>query len=119
MGEEYSLNSLFNQKFQDFELFLVNDGSTDGTWSLVQRLCEPHRQQIVLISHDNNLRIPTRRNEAISLAQGRYLAVADGDDFSFDYRFQGQVPVGSRFGKGLVRFLTANLPELELPEFSR
>ena len=63
---EYSLNSLFSQKFQDFELILVNDGSTDGTWSLVQSLTEPHRDQVTLISHDDNLRIPTRRNEAIS-----------------------------------------------------
>lgn len=88
---EYSLKSLFNQTFQDFELFLINDGSTDNTWSLVQSLCEPHSEQIILISHDDNLRIPIRRNEAISLAQGKYIAIFDGDDISFDYRFQGQI----------------------------
>jgi glycosyltransferase involved in cell wall biosynthesis len=90
--EEYlrpSLESVFAQTFSDFELILVNDGSTDHTRDILLEYME--RPNVRLLENRYNEGIPVSRNRALLAASGEYVAIHDGDDISLDHRFEKEV----------------------------
>lgn len=84
---EASILSILNQTFKDFELIIVNDGSTDDTVAVVERFDDP---RIRLIHNDKNRGIPFTRNRLLELAQGEYIAILDSDDIAFPDRLEIQ-----------------------------
>lgn len=75
-----AIESVLGQSFTDFELIIVDDGSLDGLYDL---LLEYQKQdhRIVIVRHDINSGLPGLRvNEAILLAQGKYIAYMFEDD---------------------------------------
>ena len=71
--------SLQAQTFSDFELFLVDDGSTDGSGALCDKLAlEDERIRVI---HQQNAGAAAARNAAIEQAHGEYLYFMDGDDW--------------------------------------
>ncbi len=74
---ERSLISLFKQVYQDFEIIVVDDGSTDQTAQLVSQIMD-HRVQCV--QHPQNLGANAARNTGVRLARGKYVAFQDSDD---------------------------------------
>ncbi len=74
---EACLQSVFAQTFTDWELLLFDDGSTDGSWALVERLADPRVRRM---RGDRNLGCGPRLNEMAQLARGDYLARMDADD---------------------------------------
>src|SRR5262245_29668690 len=92
-----ALESLFAQTLLDFEAIVINDGSTDGTDAALQ----PYRDRIICIKQKNS-GVMMARNAGIRAAQGRYIALLDGDDLW-----------APRFLETLVGALEAN-PELSV-----
>ncbi len=86
LGE--TLDSLWRQSFDDFELLVVDDGSTDGTRDLLAAQADP-RLRVIL--NDRNMGPVAARNRAVAVARGRYLAALDADDLSLPMRFERQV----------------------------
>ncbi len=84
-----SLDSVFDQTFQDFELILVNDGSTDGTRDILLEYID--RPNVRLLENEHNEGIPVSRNRALLVAQGEFVAIHDGDDISLPERFEREV----------------------------
>jgi len=84
-----SLDSVFNQSFQDFELILINDGSTDNTRTILLEYAK--RKNVRLLENRYNEGIPTSRNRALLAARGEYVAIHDGDDISLPHRFSAEV----------------------------
>jgi glycosyltransferase involved in cell wall biosynthesis len=74
-----SIQSILDQSFRNFELIIINDGSTDSPESVVFSFKDP---RIRYIRNPDNKKIPTRRNEAIKMALGKFIAIHDGDDIS-------------------------------------
>ena len=75
-----ALESVLSQSFADFELIVVDDGSTDGTRDtvLAAQAADP---RIVYVRHDLNCGLPAVRvNEGIELARGRWIAFQFDDD---------------------------------------
>jgi O-antigen/teichoic acid export membrane protein/glycosyltransferase involved in cell wall biosynthesis len=70
-----ALNSVLNQTFKDFEIIVVDDGSTDGTRSAL----EPYSNQIKYI-YQGNAGVSAARNAGIALAAGEWIAFLDSDD---------------------------------------
>ena len=79
---ERCVRSILNQSLSDFELILVNDASTDGTWELMQKLSGQDKRIRCLHSASDNKSIGPgpARNVGIDVAVGEYIAFADDDD---------------------------------------
>jgi len=71
-----SLDSVFAQTYKNWELILIDDGSTDDTVALLEQLSDP---RIVYI-HQENQGVSAARNLGISQCKGEYIALLDSDD---------------------------------------
>lgn len=81
---EDCINSILKQSFQDFELILVNDGSTDTSLSICEKiaLIDP---RVKVIDKENG-GVSTARNEGINQALGDWICFVDSDDIiNIDY----------------------------------
>lgn len=74
-----AVESVLAQSFSDFELLIVDDGSTDGTLQLARTLGAADPRVRVFPSSCNQGQ-PTARNEALHQARGRFFALLDSDD---------------------------------------
>lgn len=82
-----SIESILNQSFEDFELIIINDGSTDDSLSIM----ESYTDQRIRIINQSNAGLPISLNRAIATAKGEYLARQDADDISLPSRLAKQV----------------------------
>lgn len=87
-----ALQSVFSQTFQDFEVIVVDDGSTDD---LLDEL-RPWLGRIIY-DHQENAGPGSARNRAIALARGRLFAFLDADDVWFPTKLERQVEYFERF----------------------
>lgn len=73
------INSILSQTFKDFELILVNDGSTDDSGLI----CDSYGNldSRVIVIHQINQGLSVTRNNGLKIAKGHYLSFIDGDDF--------------------------------------
>lgn len=83
-----TVDSILAQTFADFELIIVDDGSTDGTAAILDPYSDP---RIVRFRNETNAGVARARNRGGAAAGGEYLAVHDADDLSAPERFTKQV----------------------------
>lgn len=74
-----SINSIINQTYKDFELIIVDDGSSDGS----EKLCDEFAQkdQRIKVIHLKNAGVSNARNVGLDNAKGKYLQFIDSDDY--------------------------------------
>jgi len=84
---EQSIESVLSQTFQDFELILVDDASTDST----PEILEKYSKKIRCIKFAENLGVSSARNEAISKSSSMWIAFIDSDDFWHPEKLQKQI----------------------------
>lgn len=73
------LDSILNQTFTDFELILVDDGSTDNSGII----CDEYKTKDnrIKVIHKENGGLSSARNAGLDIARGRYIGFVDSDDF--------------------------------------
>lgn len=76
-----AIDSVVSQWNENWELIVVNDGSLDGTYSLLEEYKTKLNSDRFIVIHKENEGISSVRNIGISAAKGEYLAFLDGDDF--------------------------------------
>ncbi len=75
---EETLHSLEKQEYQDFEVIIVNDGSTDQSGEIIKKFTKKdHRFKNI---DQENRGVSAARNAALEIAEGRYVTFVDGDD---------------------------------------
>ena len=83
-----AIESILAQTYQNFELIIIDDGSTDRTREIIESFTD-HR--IIKIYSDRNRGLITTRNRIAQIAKGKYLALLDADDRAFPDRLALQV----------------------------
>lgn len=73
------MRSLLAQEYENIEIILIDDGSTDGSGALCDRFSEQHRH--VVTKHTSNQGASEARNLGIKISKGEYIAFVDSDDF--------------------------------------
>lgn len=84
---EAAIRSVLNSSFENFELIVTDDQSTDGTVQIVQALAEQDAR-VKLHLNEVNLGDYPNRNQAASHAQGKYLKYVDADDLIYPWGLQ-------------------------------
>jgi glycosyltransferase involved in cell wall biosynthesis len=83
-----AIQSILAQLFQDFDILLIDDGSTDRSVEVMRSFHDP---RITIACNEKNLGIPQTRNRGLELARGEYIALLDSDDRARPDRLQKQV----------------------------
>lgn len=90
-GERFlreAIESVLQQTFADFELLIVNDGSTDRSLDIIQTYND---SRIRLIDNGANLGLIAARNTGLKNARGEYIALLDCDDIAYPDRLAEQI----------------------------
>jgi glycosyltransferase involved in cell wall biosynthesis len=83
-----AVDSIMNQTFRDFELLLINDGSSDRSKEIIEKYRKDPR---VKIFHKKNEGVTKTLNFGLANSLGRYIARMDADDISMPERLELQV----------------------------
>lgn len=84
-----TLESIIGQTFKDFEIIVIDDASSDGSFEICKKYAA-RDPRIRLFRNEKNLGFAANRNKAISLARGHYIAWQDQDDISLPDRLELQ-----------------------------
>lgn len=100
------LDSVFAQKFKDFEVILVNDGSTDNSEMIIEEYKKKYQDKVIYLKKENG-GVSSARNLALDHAKSKYVTFLDSDDYvSDDYlsvlfeaaeKYQSEMVVSGQF----------------------
>jgi glycosyltransferase involved in cell wall biosynthesis len=83
-----AVESLLTQTFHDFELIIVNDGSTDNSLNIIRSFSD---NRIRILNNDRNRGIVYSRNRGLKEARGKFIAPFDSDDIALPEKFEKQI----------------------------
>ena len=97
-----TIESIINQTFKDFELILINDGSTDSSGKICNDFCDKDNR--IKVIHKDNGGICDARNTGLKIAKGEYLAFCDHDDIYHHDLLEVSYSLGIKYDADIVKF---------------
>lgn len=94
-----ALQSVFNQSYSNWELILVDDGSSDSTVDIARNFQD---RRLKILQNNCNQGVSYSRNRGIKEARGKWIALLDSDDWYASKRLEKLVSVGDRRDADLV-----------------
>ncbi len=85
-----AIQSILNQTYQNIELIIFDDGSSDKTRQVIEGFTDP---RIIKVLSDQNYGVVRARNEMIDRANGKYIALMDADDIADPSRLEKQINI--------------------------
>jgi glycosyltransferase involved in cell wall biosynthesis len=94
-----AIESVLAQTYQDYEIVLVDDGSTDGSTAIARSYAERYPGRIVYTEHEGhaNRGMSTSRNHGAVVGRGRYISFLDSDDIWLPTRLETFVAAIERY----------------------
>jgi glycosyltransferase involved in cell wall biosynthesis len=97
-GEQFfieAIESVFAQTYEQWELLLVDDGSTDESSAIAWRYAQQYPEKVRYLEHEDhqNLGMSATRNLGIRQAKGEYIALLDADDLWLPQKLEKQVAI--------------------------
>ena len=86
-----AIDSIVNQTYEDWELIMCDDCSTDTTYVIAESYKLKYPDKIKLIKNNRNMKLAYSLNHCLEYATGKYVARMDGDDISLPNRFEKQI----------------------------
>ena len=83
-----AVQSILNQTYADFELIIINDGSSDKSTQILKSFDD---SRIEILSNGTNQGIVFSRNKGLANARGKYIAMFDSDDIAAPLKFEKQI----------------------------
>lgn len=83
-----AIDSILAQTYDNWELILCDDGSSDNTYEIAELYKKQYPEKIVLLKNDKNLGLNYTLNRCLEAAKGEYIARMDGDDVSLPERLE-------------------------------
>lgn len=84
-----AIESILNQTYENFELLIMDDGSTDNTYQIVSQFSSRDKR-IKLLKNKENQGLTISLNRLVQHSRGEYIARQDADDFSYPNRLEEQ-----------------------------
>ena len=83
-----SVDSVINQKMENWELVICDDHSTDGTWEVISAITDT---RVTAIRNTVNQGVSRSRNRCLELAKGKFIAILDADDVWLEQKLSLQL----------------------------
>lgn len=96
-----TIESVLDQTFRDFELILVNNGSTDGSGAVCDRYAA--RDGRIRVIHQENSGVSAARNAGVAAAQGEYIGFTDSDDIIEQDMYETMVSLAEKYQAEVVQ----------------
>ena len=96
-----SVDSVLSQDFEDIEIVVINDASTDNTLDILNKnYKDDHR--VIIVSHYDNRKLGAARNTGIDVSRGKYLFFLDADDWLRGGAIEHLVSIAEKHGVEMV-----------------
>lgn len=92
------IDSIFNQTYNDWELIMIDDGSTDGS----AEKCDGYACEKVKIIHQQNEGLSEARNRGLEIATGAYIGFIDSDDYILPNYFETLISFAEQYHADIV-----------------
>lgn len=100
---ERCINSIVNQSYNDLEIIIIDDGSTDGS----ARICDEWREKDsrIKVIHKQNEGVSVARNTGLEISKGDFIFFIDSDDYiNNNYLLEKLMSVQKRYQCDIVKY---------------
>jgi len=98
---EQAIRSVMGQTFTDWELIVIDDGSSDSTREIIERLAGED-SRIIPMPNEKNIGVARARNRGFDVSRGRYVALLDSDDVWREDKLLRQMDLAAESGADLI-----------------